>query len=91
MDLPVTENLLSICKEIVQEGMSDEEWSYHAAEDWFQTETVTGGYNMLEEIFTFSYYPPEGGELWFALTLSEVSEVATGTRTVVDATPTPTY
>lgn len=71
--------------------MADEESSYNAAEDWFQTETVTGGYNKLEEFFTFSYYPPEGGELWFALTLAEVGEVAAGTRIVVDATPAPMY
>ena len=87
MDLPVPDELLEICKEIIKEGMTDEQWSDHAAEDWFQTETVTGGYNFLDKIFTFSYYPPDGGELWVQLALAEVEEVAAGARAVVEATP----
>lgn len=88
MDLPVNDDLRSICQQIVQEGKTDEEWNEIAASDWFQTDTVTGGYEGLEDGFTFSFYPPDGGdELWFQLTLAEAAEVAAGTRTVVEARP----
>lgn len=87
MDLPVPDDLRSICGEIVAEGKSDEEWSEIEADDWFQTDTVHGGYDALERAFTFSYYPPEGGELWLQLTLEEAARVAAGELHVVDATP----
>jgi hypothetical protein len=87
MDLPVPDELRALCREIVAEGKTDDEWSEVEADDWFQTETVTGGYDALERAFTFSYYPPQGGELWIQLTLDQAARVASGTTNAVEATP----
>lgn len=87
MDLPVPADLRVICREIVAEGKTDDEWSEVEADDWFQTDTVTGGYDALERAFTFSYHVPEGGELWLQLTLEEAARVAEGELNVVDARP----
>ena len=45
------------------------------------------GYDAIEEAFTFSFYPPEGGELWFQLTLREVERVAAGELHSLEARP----
>lgn len=87
MILPVNDDLRGICEEIVREGRTEEEWYEVAAGDWFQTDTVHGGYESPEDGFTFSYYPPDGGELWFQLSLAEVVEVMAGTRTTVECSP----
>ena len=87
MELRVPEDLRDICRQIVAEGKTDDEWSEIEAGDWFQTETVTGGYEAPERAFTFSYYAPDGEELWFQLTLEEAARVAAGEMQVVDARP----
>jgi hypothetical protein len=87
MELRVPQELRDICREIVAEGKTDDEWSEIEADDWFQTDTVTGGYDALERAFTFSYYAPDGQELWFQLTLEEAARVAAGEMQVVEARP----
>lgn len=87
MELPVPHDLRSICRQIVAEGKTNDEWSEIEADDWFQTDRVDGGHDALERAFTFSYHPLEGGELWFQLTLDEASRVAAGEMGVVDARP----
>lgn len=87
MDLPVPDELRAICQELVAEGKTDDEWCEVEAGDWFQTETVTGGYDALERAFTFSYYPPESSEMWIQLTLDEAARVAAGVMNVVEAAP----
>jgi hypothetical protein len=87
MDLPVPDDLRAICRDIVAEGRTDDECSRIEAGDWFQTDTVTGGYDALERAFTFSYYPPGGAELWFQLTLEEAARIADGELNVVDVRP----
>ena len=85
MEIPVPDDLATICREIAAEGKTDDEWAQIEAGDWFQTETVTGGYDAGERAFTFSFYAPEDEELWIVLTLAEAAEVARGERTVVEA------
>jgi hypothetical protein len=87
MELPVPDDLRSICRQIVAERKTDDEWSEIEADNWFQTDRVDGGYDALERAFTFSYHPADGGELWFQLTLAEAARVATGEMTLVDARP----
>jgi hypothetical protein len=50
----------------------------------FQEGPYVGGYDAIEAAFTFSYYADDHSEYWFQLTLAEIQEVATGTRTTVD-------
>lgn len=85
MQIPVRDDLIAICREIVAEGKSDAEWAEVKAGDWFQTGTVTGGYEADEHAFTFSVHTPDGGELWIVLPLAEAAEVARGARTAVEA------
>ena len=87
MEILVPADLGAICREIVAEGRTDDEWAEIEAGDWFQTETVTGGYDAGERAFTFSFYPPDGEETWIVLTLAEAAEVACGERTAVEARP----
>lgn len=87
MQIPVPDDLITICREIVAEGKSDAEWAEIEAGDWFQADSVTGGYEADEHAFTFSVHTPDGGELWVVLTLGEAAEVARGTRTTVEARP----
>jgi hypothetical protein len=85
MQIPVPDDLIAICREIVAEGKTDAEWAEIEAGDWFQTDTVHGGYEADEHAFTFSLYTPDGGELWLTLTLAEAAEVARGERLTVEA------
>lgn len=87
MEIPVPADLVAICRELVAEGKTDDEWAEIEAGDWFQTETVTGGYDAGEHAFTFSFYPPDGEEMWIVLTLAEAAEVARGERRAVEARP----
>lgn len=87
MQIPLDEEFRSICHAIVAENRSDEEWAEIEADDYFQEESYTGGYDAIEEAFTFSFYPPEGGELWFQLTLREVERVAAGELHSLEARP----
>lgn len=84
MELPVNDDLKSVCEEIVREGKDAAAWSEIESDDMFQTETVHGGFDATEQAFTFSYYDPSGEEYWFQLSLDEVEDVARGVRTTVD-------
>lgn len=85
MQIPVPGDLLAICREIVAEAKADAEWAEIEAGDWFQTDTVTGGYEADEHAFTFSVYAADGEEQWVTLTLAQAAEVARGERSVVEA------
>jgi hypothetical protein len=85
MQIPVPDDLIAICREIVADGRTDAEWAEIEAGDWFQTGTVRGGYEADEHAFTFSVRTPEEGELWVVLTLADAGEVARGERTIVEA------
>lgn len=85
MEIPVPGDLVSICREIVAEGKTDAEWAAVEAGDWFQTDTVTGGYEADEHAFTFSVHTADGEELWVTLTLAQAAGVARGELGVVEA------
>ena len=87
--VPVTDDLLAICREIAAEGKSDEEWAEVAADDWFQRGPFVGGYegDATEGAFTFRYHAPDGSELWFAFTLREVDRMLSGELARLQARP----
>lgn len=85
MALPVDDDLRTMCGQILREGKDAAGWSEIESDDFYQTDTIHGGFDALEQAFTFSYYLPTGEEHWFQLTLGEVAEVARGDRTTVDA------
>lgn len=85
MQLPVDEELRSICHEIVERNEPLDEWRATESDDEFQSEHFVGGFDAGEDAFCFSYYAPDGTELWFQFTLAEAEEIAAGRRTAVDA------
>lgn len=77
MNVPVTEELLGLLREIVAEQKSNDEWAEIESDDMFQSESFVGGYEADEEAFTFSYYAGDK-EYWFQLTLEEVQSIVAG-------------
>jgi hypothetical protein len=87
VELKVDGVFREIARAIVSERNTDEEWAELESDDMFQEGPYVGGYDALEEAFTFSYYADDGREYWFQLMLAEIQEVAAGTRTTVDSRP----
>ena len=85
MQLPVDPELRAICAEIIAADVSLEEWRATESGDHFQTEHYHGGFEALEDAFCFSYYAPDGRELWLQFTVDEAVEIAEGRRTSLDA------
>jgi hypothetical protein len=78
MKISITDELKTICEDIVNEGKSNKDWAEIESDDMFQTESFCGGYDADEEAFCFSYYNHNKNEYWFQLTLDEVSKVVSG-------------
>ena len=87
MQIVPDEEFLAICREIVAEDHSDEEWAEIESDDMFQTDSYCGGYDAIEEAFTFSYYAPDGEEYWFQLTLAEINALAAGRQISIEGRP----
>lgn len=77
MKLEVNEELKSICKDIIEENKTADEWQKVEAGDWFQTDNFCGGFDKAIGGFAFSYYEGEK-EFWFDLKLAEVPEILNG-------------
>lgn len=67
------QELLRILSEIRAMELSDAGWAERESSDMFQTQHLCGGYDADEEAFWFSYFPDDGGEFWFAITLAEAT------------------
>jgi hypothetical protein len=85
MQLPVDAELRAVCSDILAADLSLEEWRATESGDHFQGDHYHGGFEALEDAFCFSYYGPDGRELWFQFTLREAAEIAAGRQTVVEA------
>jgi hypothetical protein len=72
MKLPVTPELESIFRKIVEENKSSDEWVQMESDDMFQSEHFCGGFDATERAFCFSLYRDDAKEYWFQLTLDEV-------------------
>jgi hypothetical protein len=77
----------ALCREIVVEDRSEEEWAEIESGDMFQTESYVGGFESIEEAFCFSHKAEDGQEHWFQLTLSEVQAIAAGEDRVIPVRP----
>jgi hypothetical protein len=86
-NLAVDDEFRTMCREIVAEDHSEEEWSEIESDDMFQSESYVGGFEETEQAFTFSHYAPDGQEYWFQLTLGEVRAIAAGENPVLDLRP----
>lgn len=79
MKIEISAELRGILESIVNESTSINFWRDHAASDWFQTENYCGGFESVEDGFTFSYFAPDGKEYWFQFLLSDLPEILDGT------------
>ena len=87
MTLPIPNDLVLVCQQIIRENKSDDQWSEIESGDMFQQGSIHGGYEALERAFCFSYYAPTGEELWFQITLPEVEQIVNGQKQSVEARP----
>lgn len=78
MVITVNKDFLSICKNILEQKLKEEEWAKLESDDMFQEGSFEGGYDADEIAFCFSYYDNNGEEYWFQLTLDEIEKVAYG-------------
>lgn len=87
MNVQVGDELRQICRRILGEGLSEEEWAECESDDMFQSKAYAGGFDATEMAFCFSYYAPDGSEHWFQVTLREVKDVAEGKVSEISARP----
>jgi hypothetical protein len=74
----IDSEFILICKETLEENLNLKEWSLIESCDQFQTENYCGGFEGIEEEFTFSYFNNKREEFWFQLKLSEIEKVKKG-------------
>lgn len=73
--LKIESELLDILGEIKSENKTIIEWRECESSDMFQCGKYCGGFDSIEDKFTFSYYPNKGEEFWFDLSLEEIDKV----------------
>ena len=61
-------------------AMSVGGWAERESSDMFQSPHFSGGFDATEGEFLFSYFPDEGGEFWFGVTLDDVAGAARDRR-----------
>ena len=80
----IDSEFIGICKKILEENLSAEEWEKISSCDMFQTEHYCGGFEGTEMEFTFSYFDENRTEFWFQLPLEDVVQVEQGDMTSVE-------
>lgn len=76
--LKIESELSEILKEIKSENRTIIEWREIESSDMFQSEKYCGGFDSIEDKFTFSYYPNKSQEFWFELSLAEIDKILNG-------------
>ncbi len=76
MVIPINEDLKAICRQIIEQNLSLEQWEGIESDDMFQTSIFEGGFDATEKEFLFSYFGEK--EYWFQLSLTEVSRITNG-------------
>lgn len=87
MDINVNQEFIMICKDILKEKRTEEEWAKFESDDMYQSESFVGGYDADEMAFCFSYYNTNGEEFWFQLTHSEIEKVVNGELSKLQSRP----
>ena len=78
MQVQVTNEFAEICRQILAENKSEEEWALIESDDMFQTKNYVGGFDATEMAFCFSYFDARREEFWFQCTLAQVGDIAGG-------------
>ncbi len=83
MEVQVNDELKSICKDIVDENKSAEQWKQSGSGELYQTDNYCGGYEASTGVFSFSLYKDDK-EYWFDLQLSAISEIVKGNKKTIE-------
>ena len=84
MQLVPDAEFLTICRQVADQGWTDEDWADRESDDWFQTPNFCGGYDADERAFCFSYYDASGNEWWFQVSLPDARMISAGGRAVIE-------
>jgi hypothetical protein len=83
--LTLLSEFAEICRKILAEGRSEEEWAQIESDDMFQTKNYIGGFDATEMEFCFSYFDASRQEFWFQCTLAQIEDIARGQISEVEA------
>jgi hypothetical protein len=87
MVIPIDDRLFTICGKIVDENLTEDEWSKVESDDIFQDAHYVGGFDGTESAFCFAYTDENNAEFWFQLTLSEVKDICAKRMSFVRVRP----
>lgn len=73
----VEKEFIEICKEIIAENKTLEEWAEIESCDAFQNGKYVGGFEAIENEFTFSFYD-NGKEYWFQCSIDMIRSILEG-------------
>ncbi|MCA8958975.1 MAG: hypothetical protein KDC38_00620 [Planctomycetes bacterium] len=76
VEVLVDDELRGICRDILSRGSEEASWLAGSHSDTFQTEAFCGGFDAEERAFCFSWYRPDGVEVWFEFSLEEAAAIA---------------
>ena len=85
MIVPIDDSFLKICRAIVEESRSEEEWAEIESDDMFQEGRFVGGFDADEGEFCFSFFGDS--ELWFQVSLEKVERLAEGEQLRITMRP----
>lgn len=85
--IPINTDLKSICDEIVDDNLTDEQWAAIESDDTFKRESIVGGYDADESAFCFSYFDDEKKEYWFQFDIGTAKKIAEGIEISVEGRP----
>ena len=86
MFVNIGDEFIRVCKGIVNQRKSPEEWAKIESDDMFQGKGYEGGFDATEMAFCFSIYENEK-EYWLQLSLDEVKSIVDGKVAQVDVKP----
>ena len=76
--LKIESEFIKILKEIKSQNRVLSKWREIESSDMFQSEKYCGGFDSIEDKFTFSYYADKKQEFWFEITLEEIDKILKG-------------
>lgn len=85
MLLPLTPEFRDICRDIIAEHRTLDEWAETPACDYFQSPHFCGGFE--DRDFCFSFFAPDSVEHWFSVTLDQAHAIARGDDVTIELSP----
>jgi len=86
MDYKIDDLFKEICKVIVSENKSLEEWIKVESDDMFQNDKYIGGFDADEMEFCFSMYE-NNSEYWFQVSLDDINNILNGNKNIIELRP----